>query len=365
MITTIDMERLLFDLLRCSLNGEELDSRPFADMEEWQWEWLFALSCPHNISAIVYDAVARLPEESRPPRAVFLKWAVMTDQIETLYRHKKAVAGELARFYAEAGIDMMVLKGLGVSVYYPVPEHRSFSDVDIYLYGDVKKADLLISEKLGIEVSDDVHHHTTFEYKGVLIENHYDFINVHDHKSNRSMERLLKEFATQHGGRLGIDGVSVLLPAADFNALFLMRHMSAHYAAERISIRHLCDWMMFLKREHAKIDFEKINALYRQFNMNGFACAVNGILIDRFGMSADLLPPFERDHYLEMRIMNDIIYPEFAEKRPEGATNIVRWKLRRFMANRWKHKLIYNESWVATFFQSAFSHLLKPATIKH
>ena len=83
-------------------------------------------------------------------------------------------------------------------------------------------------------------------------------------------------------------------------------------------------------------------------------------------MDAGLVPNIERDASLEERILNDILYAEFDEEKPKGGLfRIVWWKTRRYFANSWKHKLIYNESVLRTFIQSSYSHLLKPKTIKH
>ena len=83
-------------------------------------------------------------------------------------------------------------------------------------------------------------------------------------------------------------------------------------------------------------------------------------------MDAGLVPNIERDVNLEERILNDILYAEFDEEKPQGGLfRIVWWKTRRYFANSWKHKLIYNESVLRTFIQSSYSHLLKPKTIKH
>lgn len=83
-------------------------------------------------------------------------------------------------------------------------------------------------------------------------------------------------------------------------------------------------------------------------------------------MDAGLVPNIKRDANLEERILNDILYAEFYEEKPKGGLfRIVWWKTRRYFANSWKHKLIYNESVLRTFIQSSYSHLLKPKTIKY
>ena len=53
-----------------------------------------------------------------------------------------------------------------------------------------------------------------------------------------------------------------------------------------------------------------------------------------------LFPSFERDLKLEERVLNDILHPEFSEKFPEkGFIRIIRFKFRRWLANRWKHRI--------------------------
>ena len=156
-----------------------------------------------------------------------------------------------------------------------------------------------------------------------------------------------------------------MLPSAMFNALFLMRHMALHYAAERVSVRHLCDWKQFVEAEGENVDWERVNKVYAEYNMKRFADAITALCIDHLGMKRDVIPGVERDAKLENRILNDILYAEFSEEKPEGCLRIVWWKTRRFFANRWKHKLVYNESWLWTFFQSSWAHLIKPQTITH
>lgn len=362
----VNAEILICNLLRAALMRAPLNMELFRNSGREIWEEVFRLSYPHHITAILYEAIVSLPKEFEPPRDLLLKFGVVADIVEEEYRRKESMMADLSRVFNENDLDVMLLKGMGISRYYPVPNHRGSSDIDIYLYGQEEKGDRLLEQKWGIVVSDDVHHHTTCEIGGILIENHYDFVNTHDHKSSKEIERVLKHLAALPCKTLLIGGYPVRVPSAQFNALFLMRHMAAHYAAERISIRHLCDWMMFLTAEYRNIDFDEIHGYYKKFNIYTFATAVYGILIDRFGMDETLLPAFERDRELETRIFNDILYPRFNRKRPsKGTLKILDWKIRRFFANRWKHRIVYSEPWWITFFQSGFSHLMKPKTIKH
>jgi len=92
---------------------------------------------------------------------------------------------------------MMLLKGLACGVDWPRPEHRPYGDIDIYLFGKQKEADeaLRQAQGPGFKVDTSHHHHTVFQWQGFTVENHYDFLNVHHHKSNVELEAILKSLA--------------------------------------------------------------------------------------------------------------------------------------------------------------------------
>lgn len=357
------VSEILLASVRGALNGEAVSSGLLANLEPSQWLELVKLAQQHNVMPLVCDGLAGLRKEL--PAKVFARVAGLTVVAEDKYEARVNVIKTIASLMAENKIPLMVIKGYGVSLYYPQPNHRSFSDIDTYHFGQLEAADKVLKERLGVDIDVDVHHHTTCVYKGVLIENHYDFINVTQHRSCARYEKILKAEAAKETRLHRIDEQEIMLPSAMFNALFLMRHMALHYAAERVSVRHLCDWKQFVEAEGENVDWERVNEVYAEYNMKRFADAITALCIDHLGMKRDVVPGVERDAKLENRILNDILYAEFSEEKPEGFLRIVWWKTRRFFANRWKHKLVYNESWLWTFFQSSWAHLIKPKTITH
>lgn len=355
---------ILFSALRSTLSGEKFDEELLVGFAEREWNELLVFAQQHNVLPLLCDGIASQRKQI-PPKA-FSKLVGLTVVGEDKYAERVDVIKTLAKLFTEHNIPLMVLKGYGVSLYYPQPNHRTFSDVDTYNFGKLEDADKVLSEQLGVEIDVDVHHHTTCVYRGVLIENHYDFVNTSAHNSNARFEKILKAEAEKGCLAHKIGEEEILLPSPMFNALFLMRHMALHYAAERVSVRHLCDWKQFVEAEGNNIDWQLVQTIYKQFNMNRFADAISAICIDHLGLDARLVPNIERNAKLEERVLNDILYAEFDEEKPNGGLfRIVWWKTRRFFANSWKHKLIYNESVLRTFIQSSYSHLLKPKTIKH
>jgi len=219
--------------------------------------------------------------------------------------------------------------------------------------------------KYGIAIDEDKHHHTVFYIDGVMVENHFDFLNVHSHDSNREIETILQRLATLPGYTADIGGCKIFLPPVDFNALFLLRHAAAHFAARDIGLRHLLDWALFVKKYHDTIDWGQLERIAREQNMHRFLHCLNALSIDALCIEPDYFPPFERDAALEQRVLNDILHPEFDEQPPHG--NIVRglvFKFRRWWTNRWKHRIIYKENLIQTFFAQIHSHILKPKSLK-
>lgn len=360
----------LFALLRAALYANHSVELPSVVIPDWSQ--LYRLAAKQGVLAIVWDGLQRviaegnLPPEQHPSRALKLQWAVNVEQIERRYEKQLRTLTHLAAFYHEHDIRLMLLKGYGLSLSYPIPKHRPCGDIDIWLYGEQARADKLLREAKGIVIDEDKHHHTVFTFEGVMVENHYDFLNVQSHRSNRIIEQRLLQLAYEPNEVVDLDGGLITIPSANFNALFLLRHAAAHFAAAEIGLRHVIDWAVFVARDGAKVDWVALETIAKTMNMHRFLHCLQVIVAENLGVVCANIPSIERDEALEQRVLNDIIHPEFAEQFIHR--NIIEgwWvRLRRWWFNRWKRRLVYREGLVATFFVQLWSHLLKPKSFTH
>ena len=367
---TLD-SKILVVLTRVGLGGEGVWPK---EIEVADWNAVIKLAAAQGVLAICWDGLQALikqqqiPAELQPSRDILLRWAANIDSIERAYAKQKSALRKLATFYSRNGFEMMLMKGYGLSLSYPTPEHRPCGDIDIWLYGRQQEADELLHKMHGVTINEDKHHHTTFNVNGILVENHYDFINVHSHASNIELEYELKLLASDpKREKIEIDGVQITLPAPDFNALFLLKHMAAHFAAIEIGFRHICDWAVFVRAYGDKVDWDLLKTTATQFNMHRFLGAVNRLCVDRLGIDESMCGGFVgEDRALAERILNDILAPEFGEQQPKGnPVKVVWFKWRRWWANRWKHRLVYRDSLGATFVHQVIAHLRKPKSIWH
>lgn len=339
------------------------------------WNNIVSLSQSQGVSALVVDGLQNylsMHPDCKPfandtvaDKLKRVQWFGQVVTYERMYaKHEKAMA-ELARLYASKGIRMMVLKGYGLSLDWPVPNHRPLGDLDIYNFAKWKEADALVAKTCGIKVDDGHEHHTVFNFNGVSVENHYDFINTKAHRDAPAIEARLKALAEKNCREFEVQGNKIYLPSADFNAIFLMRHMGQHFAGEHLNLRQVLDWGFFVHAHHKEVNWNVAIDFLKEIGLYTFFYQINAICVDYLGFSESCFPVIERNKVLEERILMDILHPEFAEGKPtSGLVSVLTFKLRRWWHNRWKHPLVYKEWLLPMFLTLLWSHLRRWKTIK-
>ena len=337
------------------------------------WPALVALAKEQGVAAVAYDGLQKCYEADsslslpldRELKQVKYDWfgIVLQGEIDDV-EYRRSIS-EFATFYGELGIPMMLLKGYGLSLNYPVPAHRTSGDIDIYLFGRWKEADKAVADKLGIKVDNSHHHHSVFRLGRWSVENHYDFVNVHAHRSNLSIETELKGRASDRNIECVVDGTRVLLPNPDFNALFLLKHAASHFASTRLSLRQVLDWLLFVRQCGAEVDWPWLYEILRKENMARFANSLAAIGVECFGMDPALFHEIEEDKALVQRVLGDILEPEFKESEKGDLLSALWVKSRRWWKNRWKHRICYSDSLVSSFLWSLHAKFLKPAHFIH
>lgn len=223
------------------------------------WEEVEALATKQELSAVLLDGVGKIPEVNRPEKKLYLKWIGEVVQGYELHydRYRKAVAN-LASFYNNHGYKMMVLKGMACGLDWPKPAHRSYGDIDIWLFGKQKEADEALGRAQGpkFKIDNSHHHHSVFNWQGFIVENHYDFINVYDYKSSKDLEGWFKRLGQDDAYSIELNCEKVYIPSPNLHALFLLRHMVSHFASVSITLRQVLDWAFFMRKHGRAVDWD-------------------------------------------------------------------------------------------------------------
>lgn len=345
---------IAFALLRAALADpatQDNSSLWLADPVSTQdWWRLFRLLQRNHVAALCGTAL----DTAAMPREVLMPWIAEQQKAEEWHRYQREVQQDIIDTMAQHGVETMVLKGTHTAQYYPVPETREFGDLDLYFFDKHDEADRVAREVLKAEVGNDAHHHSKYNYRGVTVESHYDFVNRHYPPSNRAYEALLKEL------------VSTKQTLPTFEVLFLLRHMAGHFAAGRITLRDIMDWTLTCRALDNQVDWSLVEKSINDYGMEQFVEALNSIIEKRLGISLHLLYSESQSLVVSLsnKIEKDIVYGTVDDHAADGLGRLG-WKLRRWHALAWKRQMVYNDSAFRLFLASLSSHATKPHSILH
>ena len=328
------------------------------------WSEVKTLAERQGLSAILVDGIEMLSEVQRPSKECLLQMIGEVMQVYELRyeKYRKAIA-DLAAFYNSHGYRMMVLKGYACSINWPKPEHRPCGDIDIWLYGDYKEADAVLKKEKRIEIDNDRQHHTVFDWNGFMVENHFDFTDLHHHKSNADIEKTLKELGRQSNKTIDLYNQKVYIPSPNMHALFLLKHAMAHFAAEGMTLRQLLDWGFYVKSYTNEINWTWLEGVLDKNGMTPAYNIFNAICVEDLGFDAAIFPNVQFSPILKEKVLDEILNPKFSGSLPKGLLSRVIYKVKRWSGNTWKHELCYKDSLWSAFWSGVWNHILKPRTI--
>lgn len=331
---------IAYSLVRSAIDGTKPDME---QLEAAQWWSLFRLLQQNHVAAMTAESMATL----EVPREVKIPWLAESDKVVRWHRYQKSVQQEIIDAMSCHGIETMVLKGIHTAQYYPQPELREFGDLDLYFYDKHDEADRVASEALKVTVGNDAHHHSKYNYRGVTVESHYDFLNTHYPPSNRRYEVMLKELIGN---------------PPTLEVLFLLRHMACHFAASRITLRDLVDWALTCRTLADKVDWQTVEKAIDDFGMTEFVAAIDSIAEQRLSIHLPTSRPCSSD--VQSLVEHDIVYGSIDDRTGDGIGRLG-WKIRRWRALGWKRKMVYNDSSLRLVLSSLISHTMKPQSILH
>ncbi len=366
-----ELKKTFLGLVRLGIGHEAS-----AISESVDWSKVKALAERHGLSAVVLDGLNAVHDSSlmvhdTMPQVMRLEWiGEVLQNYEARYRQYEKTIGSLAGWYNRHGFKMMVLKGYACSLDWPRPNHRPAGDIDIWQFGQQREADEVLqnSSRIGelennFTIDSSHHHHTVFEWGGFTVENHYDFINVHHHKSNIEFEAILKEFGKDDSHYVEVDGERVYLPSPDLHALFLLKHTMMHFASEGIMLRQVLDWGFFVEKHGKDVDWKMVLEVLDRFGMRQMFNIINAICVGDLGFDVAYFPTVQFDSKLKDRVLKEILAPKYSASVPKNIFSRIAFKVRRWRDNEWKHQLCYKDSMWSAFWSGVWNHLLKPSSI--
>lgn len=326
---------LLFSLLRAALWQTPPDAALFVDVNENLWKKIMNIAAQHRVFALAVDGAMLLPPQLQPPRMLQLTWVVQIDRIEQRYAYKLSVLQEMEILFAQNGIKMLHFKGFSLAECFPIPEHREFGDLDIYLFGKTKQGHQLLL-KNGATLSYCSYKHLCVVFKNIMIENHAFFLNTHDSRKIKASDKILKKIIA--------DSINVQtwkeFPV-EFQALFYIFHAIHHFSCETFSMRLITDLVAFWKTNLNKIDIDRYRQTLKSVGLLKQADALTSLIVNFLQIDNQCVPSFDIDRQFEEIFLYYMFNNYQPPKDEKGFLSVFKIKWNRFFHRAKSFELIY------------------------
>ena len=178
-----------------------------------------------------------------------------------------------------AGIDHILMKGYVLRDFYPVPELRTFNDIDLVIRPDsrAKSDGLMLS--LGYQRHDDWEPVFSYQQGDLLFEVHTDImeIDVSDNADYRSYFQNMWDYVrpvSAHSYRF----------TPEFHFLYLLTHIAKHVHGSGAGIRMYLDIAAFIRHYGNTLNWDWINAQLTHLKLDIFAAVVLTAMEHWFGV---------------------------------------------------------------------------------
>lgn len=353
---------ILLKLVRVAMGWETDFSLP----EDVNWKEVFVLAQEQGVNAIALDGLEVLmqkkPEAMQTVEAkqILLKSIGNLQMTESHNLNQLSALLKLSDILSKKDIPFMIMKGFACAKNYPNPKHRPCGDIDIYPGERFDESNQALRDA-GFEVDPYYYRHSAVMINNIMIENHKVLGDLRGpRRQTRGLEELLQKEAKQsikNGEKAVVmdkDIPGAVFPSANFNALFLPWHVSAHFMVERVTLRHLLDWALFLVHDGNGIDIELYSHAKKNFTF-GYSKMVDvltNLSLRYLNMPVDGVPKVIIDdaRNLDNDLADRVFEYVFVGLPKERGNNV--WQerlnnLKRIWKERWKYKAIYNQSFAS------------------
>lgn len=259
-------EHLFLELLASAIHGDIPDPTPFVGLDDAVWTQIHRLMVAHAVPAFVGDRVLLLPKEALPCRTLRLTIFSEIEMTKRGNRYLTKALEQLSALYQAHDLPFVLLKGLGLSLFYPDPTLRTGGDLDTLFYrsGDYERANALL-EAEGYYLHDDSevrYGHTAFTYGRTVVENHARAVFFDHKKYNQFFDDLVWE-AAQSDAFLTItyEGYTFKTLPHELNIVYTFIHMFFHWLHWGVGFRQYCDWIRLMTQLKGQVNTKEIERI--------------------------------------------------------------------------------------------------------
>lgn len=246
------------------------------------WMELMHLAYIHSVVGILGYMVRTYPDESSEKVSEVMRRQCLHSV--ALFSSRAEQMKELIRKMDENEIDHLIFKGYVVKDYYPVPELRTFGDIDFLIHPkDRQKCDDLMMQ-MGFERKTDWEPVYSYVRKMEYYEIHTDVmeVDVSDKADYKGYFQQIWEHAHLAEGHTW-----ELTP--EFHFLYLLTHIAKHISGSGAGIRMYMDIAVFIRHFGTELDWEYIQQELDKLCFTDFSNMVLTVVQRYFGVESPIM----------------------------------------------------------------------------
>ena len=231
----------LLDCLRAYLNGTSIN-----DEYEIDCNSLFSLAMAHNLAPVVFSVAKNNPVLFQSKSSYKAFKDAFYDAI-VCYDMQKNAINEIDTLLTDNGIDHVFFKGAQLKEYFPAPELRLMSDIDLLIRLEDRSRAKAVFLKNGYTLTHD--NGPVYNYKKgeILVECHTKIVS--GKVGNANAEEFFED-AINHATFENHKGTL----EAQYNLMYLLTHIAHHFWFYGAGAKMILDLAVIIKRFNPSID---------------------------------------------------------------------------------------------------------------
>lgn len=288
--------RYLAHLLSCYIH-KTTPSIP----KDINWDKMKSLSVIHSVQGILgYMVITHKLSDSLEFLTLMRQWCMGNIAV---YAGRNSAMNVLSEHMNRAGIEHILFKGFVLKDYYPVPELRSYGDIDfiIRLKDRAKSHQLMLD--LGYQVKNDWEAVYSYLKNNEFYEIHSDImeVNVSDKADYCGYFKNMWEYTVNTG-----EYSREFTP--EYHFVYLLTHIAKHIYGSGAGIRMYLDLAVFIEHFGNKVNWAYVKEQLEELQLYDFYCTV---------MTA-IKKWFDVDSPIELKEVSEKILEEFFVFTVEG-----------------------------------------------
>lgn len=264
----------LLHLLGAFIREAEPEIRPEAD-----WDKLFRLAHSHSVAGILGNMVMSYDLCADGKNAAFARQVCMSTIAG--FAHRGALADLFLERLAESGIDHIVMKGYVLKDCYPVPELRTYGDIDIVIRPEDREKCHGLMLSLGYPVKTDWEPVYSYKRPDEYYELHTELVEV-----DVSEMADYRAYFRDPWRRTIPDGAHRYQLEAEYHFLYLLVHLAKHIKGSGAGVRMYLDLAAFLRRSGGAMDWNRVEEELAGLGLTAFAAVALAFVRRYFGVES-------------------------------------------------------------------------------